>query len=57
VPDAAAVARLIVETVTWFARHRLRDADASGIDDATARTTTLDFLLAGLVVPAGGARP
>jgi len=52
VPDPAAVARLVVETVTWFARHRLRDADAAGIDDVAARVTTIDFLVAGLL-PAG----
>lgn len=51
VPEPAAVARLIVETTTWFARHRLRDADATAIDDATARVTAIDFLLAGLLVP------
>jgi len=53
VPDAATVARLILETITWFARHRLRDADPATTDDATARATTIDFLLAGLIVPSG----
>lgn len=52
VPDAPTTARLVLETITWFARHRLRDRDAAAIDDATARATTLDFLIAGLVVPA-----
>lgn len=51
VPDPATVARLVLETVTWFARHRLRDADAAAIDDATARVNAIDFLLAGLVRP------
>jgi len=52
VPDPATVARLILETVTWFGRHRLRDPDPGTIDDATARATALDFLVAGLVLPA-----
>jgi AcrR family transcriptional regulator len=52
VPDPATVARLILETVTWFGRHRLRDRDSAMIDDATARATTIDFLIAGLLPPA-----
>jgi len=52
VPDATTVARLILETITWFARHRLRDRDSVAIDDVAARATTMDFLLAGLLVPA-----
>ncbi len=55
VPDAATAARLVVETITWFARHRLRDQDSAMLDDAAARASTLDFLVAGLVVPPGGA--
>lgn len=55
VPDAAVAARLVLETITWFARHRLRDQDSASIDDATARASTLDFLIAGLLVPPGGA--
>lgn len=51
VPDPATVSRLILETITWFGRHRLRDADSATIDDATARTATIDFLVAGLVRP------
>ncbi|MBY0275000.1 TetR/AcrR family transcriptional regulator [Candidatus Binatia bacterium] len=49
VPDTALAARLVVETITWFARHRLRDRDTPPIDDALARTATLDFLIAGLL--------
>jgi AcrR family transcriptional regulator len=52
VPDPATAARLILETITWFARHRLRDLDSATIDGATGRATTLDFLVAGLVLPA-----
>jgi AcrR family transcriptional regulator len=52
VPAPATAARLILETITWFARHRLRDLDPATIDDATARATTIDFLVAGLALPA-----
>jgi len=55
-PDPPTAARLVLETITWLARHRLRDADAADIDDPRARTTALDFLVAGLL-PRAGARP
>jgi AcrR family transcriptional regulator len=43
-PDVAAGARLIGETVAWFARNRYRDPSASAIDDDTARRTVLHVL-------------
>jgi AcrR family transcriptional regulator len=49
VPDTAIVARLLVESITWFARHRLRDRDTPPLDDAIARAATIDFLVAGLL--------
>ena len=49
VPDTAITARLLLETITWFARHRLRDRDTPPVDDALARAATIDFLLAGLL--------
>ncbi|MEW6267860.1 MAG: TetR/AcrR family transcriptional regulator C-terminal domain-containing protein, partial [Thermodesulfobacteriota bacterium] len=48
VPDPPTAARLILETITWFARHRMGDADSAAIDDAAARETTVDFLVHGL---------
>ncbi len=48
VPDPATAARLVLETITWFARHRLGDADSANIEDAIARETTIDFLVHGL---------
>lgn len=54
VPDPATAARLVLETITWFARHRLGDADSAMIDDATARETTVDLLVHALALP--GAR-
>jgi AcrR family transcriptional regulator len=50
VPDVATTARLILETQAWFSRHRHGDQDASDVvDDATARATVIDVLVAGLV--------
>jgi len=52
VPDPATAARLVLEAITWFARHRMGDRDSAAIDDATARETTIDFLVAGLALGA-----
>lgn len=49
VPDTALGARLVLETITWFARHRLGDRDTPPVDDTLARAVTLDFLIAGLL--------
>lgn len=49
VPDTAITARLLLETITWFARHRLRDRDTPPLPDALARAATIDFLVAGLL--------
>jgi AcrR family transcriptional regulator len=49
VPDPATAARLIIETVTWFARHRHGDPDSAMIDDHTARATVIDFIAGSLV--------
>jgi AcrR family transcriptional regulator len=45
VPHPAAAARLIVETVAWFAMHRHGDLDSSMIDDAAAEATVVDALV------------
>ena len=37
-PDAAATARLVLETLTWFARHRHWDPDGAAIPDDLAAT-------------------
>lgn len=49
VADPATTARLINETQAWFARHRHADPDASDVDDAMARATVIDVLVAGLL--------
>lgn len=49
VPDAATAARFIIETVTWFARHRHNTPDSQIISDHDALETTIHFLVGGLI--------
>jgi AcrR family transcriptional regulator len=52
-PDSAATARLVLETLTWFARHRFSDPDGAAIPDDLAEDTAVDALVHALVpVPA-----
>jgi len=51
-PDSAATARLILETVTWFARHRFSDPYGAAISDQQAQDTVVDALLHALAVAA-----
>jgi AcrR family transcriptional regulator len=44
VPDLATAARLIVETIAWFARHRHGDPDSAMISDDAARETVIHVL-------------
>jgi len=48
-PDPPTAARLILETVVWFARHRHNSPDSAMITDAAALDTTVDFLVNGLL--------
>lgn len=50
-PDTAATARLVLETLTWFARHRFSDACGAAIPDRLAEDTAVDALLHALVPP------
>lgn len=50
-PDAAATARLILETLTWFARHRFSDPYGAAIPSRLAEETAVDALLHALVPP------
>lgn len=50
-PDTAATARLILETLTWFARHRHTDPYGAAIGDQLAEDTAVDALLHALVPP------
>lgn len=51
VPDTAATARLILETLTWFARHRQADPQGAAIPPELAQETAVDALLHALVPP------
>lgn len=47
--DASVVARLIIETVTTFARHIHHDVEPPVFDLSAARTPIIDTLVAGIV--------
>lgn len=49
VPDTAATTRFIVESISWFANHRHRDQDTSGITEETAEHVCVDMLVHGLL--------
>lgn len=51
VPDRAACARLINETIAWFAMHRLGDRDSADVAEDSAEATVVDVLVHGLVRP------
>jgi AcrR family transcriptional regulator len=44
-PDVSLAARLIVETISWFAIHRHGDADGKFFDPNAAKTATVDALV------------
>jgi hypothetical protein len=48
VPDRAACARLVNETVAWFAMHRHGDPDSADVAEASAEATVVDVLVHGL---------
>jgi hypothetical protein len=48
-PDVMVAARLVTETVTWFAWHRREGRDSALYDDQTARRTVIEFICAALV--------
>jgi len=48
-PSAESGARLIIETVAWFAIHRNGDADPGTFDDAVAVETVVAVLVPGLI--------
>jgi len=48
-PHPAVAARLIVETVNWFARNRRGDPASKEISDEAAEETTVDFIVNSLV--------
>jgi AcrR family transcriptional regulator len=48
-PDIAVTARLVSETIAWFAWHRHEGRDADLYDDDTARATVVEFASAALL--------
>jgi AcrR family transcriptional regulator len=48
-PDSAATARLVLETLTWFARHRFLDPYGAAIPDSLAADTAVDAMIHALV--------
>lgn len=45
VPDVPAAARFIVETIAWFAWHRIGDQDSAMLDDDACQQTVRHLLL------------
>jgi AcrR family transcriptional regulator len=44
-PHPEPAARLVIETIAWFSRHRLSDPDGAAIPAAAAEETAVDALL------------
>jgi AcrR family transcriptional regulator len=51
VADARVAARMMTETIVWFAWHRREDRDAKLYDDEVARATIVELLCHAFVVP------
>ena len=49
VPDVTVAARVVTESVSWFAWHRHQGRDAALYDDQTARRTVIEFVCAALL--------
>ena len=56
-PDPAATARLVLETLTWFARHRFSDPNGAAIGSELAEETAVDALVHALISVPGSAGP
>ena len=52
-PDLAAAAQLVHESVAWFAWKRRGGRDAARFDDETARRTVIEFSCNALIKPKG----
>jgi hypothetical protein len=50
-PDAAVAARLIMESIAWFAWKRHQGRDALAYDDSTVRETLIQFVCSALLGP------
>jgi hypothetical protein len=49
VPDTAATARFIVESVSWFANHRHGDRDHVNLNDHNSEEVCVDMLVHALL--------
>ncbi|HVC71863.1 MAG TPA: helix-turn-helix domain-containing protein [Acidimicrobiales bacterium] len=49
--DATVAARIVTESITWFAWHRREDRDARFYDDEAARRTVIEFVCHALIEP------
>lgn len=49
-PDVAVAARIVSETISWFAWHRKEGRDALVYDDESTRRTVVEFICAALVL-------
>lgn len=56
VPDVPTSARFIVETIAWFAMHRLGEPDSAMLDDETCRSTVRHLLLTAFLSDQDGGR-
>ena len=48
-PDVTVAARVVTESVSWFAWHRHQGRDSALYDDQTARRTVIEFVCAALM--------
>jgi AcrR family transcriptional regulator len=48
-PDGTVTARVVIESVSWFAWHRREGRDASLYDDEIVRRTVIEFICAALI--------
>jgi AefR-like transcriptional repressor, C-terminal domain len=52
-PDAEVAARVVTESLSWFAWHRREGRDSSTYDDDAVRRTVVEFICAALVPQTG----
>jgi AcrR family transcriptional regulator len=57
VPDCGLAARLVIETIAWFAIHRHGDADGQYFDALAAKTAVVDALVHAYSVNTSPERP
>lgn len=52
-PDSTVAARVVIESLSWFAWHRLEGRDSTLYDDETVRRTVIEFVCAALLPETG----